>query len=154
MPVGVVGMFVITVLLFGKLRQSLAIWSVIPLMLIGIVGGLVLIGVPFTFMALLGSLSLIGMVLKNGIVLMEEINVQSESGEDPFSAVVYASVSRVRPVMMAAVTTILGMIPLFSDAFFSSMAAVIVFGLGVATMLTLIVLPVLHCSFQRIHQDR
>ena len=154
MPVGVVGMFVITVLLFGKLRQSLAIWSVIPLMLIGIVGGLVLIGVPFTFMALLGSLSLIGMVLKNGIVLMEEINVQSESGEDPFSAVVYASVSRVRPVMMAAVTTILGMIPLFSDAFFSSMAVVIVFGLGVATMLTLIVLPVLHCSFQRIHQDR
>lgn len=154
MPVGVVGMFVITVLLFGKLRQSLAIWSVIPLMLIGIVGGLVLIGAPFTFMALLGSLSLIGMVLKNGIVLMEEINVQSKSGEDPFSAVVYASVSRVRPVMMAAVTTILGMIPLFSDAFFSSMAVVIVFGLGVATMLTLIVLPVLHCSFQRIHQDR
>ena len=69
MPIGILGMFIITVLLFGKLRQALAIWGVIPLTTIGIIGGLVLVGAPFTFMALLGSLSLIGMVLKNGIVL-------------------------------------------------------------------------------------
>lgn len=153
MPMGILGMFIITVLLFGKLRQSLAIWGVIPLTTIGIIGGLVLVGAPFTFMALLGSLSLIGMVLKNGIVLMEEINVQTRNSDDEFSAVIKASVSRVRPVSMAAITTILGMIPLFSDAFFASMAVVIVFGLTVATVLTLLILPVLHCTFHGIKQQ-
>lgn len=87
--------------------------GVIPLTTIGIIGGLVLVGAPFTFMALLGSLSLIGMVLKNGIVLMEEINVQSRGDGDAFTAVINASVSRVRPVSMAAITTILGMIRCF-----------------------------------------
>jgi len=154
MPIGILGMFIITVLLFGKLRQALAIWGVIPLTTIGIIGGLVLVGAPFTFMALLGSLSLIGMVLKNGIVLMEEINVQSRDNSDEFTAVINASVSRVRPVSMAAITTILGMIPLFSDAFFSSMAVVIVFGLTVATVLTLLILPVLHCTFHGIKQEQ
>jgi multidrug efflux pump subunit AcrB len=154
MPIGIIGMFIITVLLFGKLRQALAIWGVIPLTTIGIIGGLVLVGAPFTFMALLGSLSLIGMVLKNGIVLMEEINVQSRGDGDAFTAVINASVSRVRPVSMAAITTILGMIPLFSDAFFASMAVVIVFGLTVATVLTLLILPVLHCTFHGIKADK
>ncbi|WDT87634.1 efflux RND transporter permease subunit [Alteromonas sp. 009811495] len=154
MPIGIIGMFIITVLLFGKLRQALAIWGVIPLTTIGIIGGLVLVGAPFTFMALLGSLSLIGMVLKNGIVLMEEINVQSRGDGDAFTAVINASVSRVRPVSMAAITTILGMIPLFSDAFFASMAVVIVFGLTVATVLTLLILPVLHCTFHGIKAEK
>ena len=153
MPIGILGMFIITVLLFGKLRQALAIWGVIPLTTIGIIGGLVLVGAPFTFMALLGSLSLIGMVLKNGIVLMEEINVQAKGNSGAFDAVVAASVSRVRPVSMAAITTILGMIPLFSDAFFASMAVVIVFGLTVATVLTLLILPVLHCTFHGIKSE-
>ena len=117
---------------------------------IGIIGGLVLLGAPFTFMALLGTLSLIGMVLKNAIVLVEEINIQLEQQDDAFTAVVEAAVSRVRPVLMAAVTTMLGMIPLFSDAFFASMAVVIVFGLGVATVLTLVVLPVVYCTLMRI----
>ena len=153
MPIGILGMFIITVLLFGKLRQALAIWGVIPLTTIGNIGGLVLVGAPFTFMALLGSLSLIGMVLKNGIVLMEEINVQAKGNSGAFDAVVAASVSRVRPVSMAAITTILGMIPLFSDAFFASMAVVIVFGLTVATVLTLLILPVLHCTFHGIKSE-
>lgn len=153
MPLGILGMFIITVLLFGKFRQALAIWGVIPLTTIGIIGGLVLVGAPFTFMALLGSLSLIGMVLKNGIVLMEEINVQAKGNGGAFDAVIAASVSRVRPVSMAAITTILGMIPLFSDAFFASMAVVIVFGLTVATILTLFILPVLHCTFHGIKSE-
>ena len=123
---------------------------IVPLMMIGIIGGLVLLGAPFTFMALLGTLSLIGMVLKNAIVLVEEINIQLEQQDDAFTAVVEAAVSRVRPVLMAAVTTMLGMIPLFSDAFFASMAVVIVFGLGVATVLTLVVLPVVYCTLMRI----
>ena len=90
------------------------------------------------------------MVLKNAIVLVEEINIQLEQQDDAFTAVVEAAVSRVRPVLMAAVTTMLGMIPLFSDAFFASMAVVIVFGLGVATVLTLVVLPVVYCTLMRI----
>ena len=150
LPLGLLGMFIISMLLFGSFRQALAIWIIVPLMMIGIIGGLVLLGAPFTFMALLGTLSLIGMVLKNAIVLVEEINIQVEQQDDAFTAVVEAAVSRVRPVLMAAVTTMLGMIPLFSDAFFASMAVVIVFGLGVATVLTLVVLPVVYCTLMRI----
>lgn len=150
LPLGLLGMFIISMLLFGSFRQALAIWIIVPLMMIGIIGGLVLLGAPFTFMALLGTLSLIGMVLKNAIVLVEEINIQVEQQDDAFTAVVEAAVSRVRPVLMAAVTTMLGMIPLFSDAFFASMAVVIVFGLGVATILTLVVLPVVYCALMRI----
>ena len=150
LPLGLLGMFIISMLLFGSFRQALSIWMIVPLMMIGIIGGLVLLGAPFTFMALLGTLSLIGMVLKNAIVLVEEINIQLEQQNDAFTAVVEAAVSRVRPVLMAAVTTMLGMIPLFSDAFFASMAVVIVFGLGVATVLTLVVLPVVYCTLMRI----
>ncbi|MGQ7248794.1 efflux RND transporter permease subunit [Halomonas sp. V046] len=153
LPMGLLGMFIITVLLFGHLRQSLAIWSIVPLMLIGIISGLVLLGAPFTFMALLGTLSLIGMVLKNAIVLMEEINVQQLAQDSRFEAVVQAAVSRVRPVAMAAVTTMLGMLPLLGDAFFASMAVVIVFGLGVATLLTLVVMPVVYCALMRIRYE-
>lgn len=150
LPLGLLGMFIISMLLFGSFRQALSIWMIVPLMMIGIIGGLVLLGAPFTFMALLGTLSLIGMVLKNAIVLVEEINIQLEQQDDAFTAVVEAAVSRVRPVLMAAVTTMLGMIPLFSDAFFASMAVVIVLGLGVATVLTLVVLPVVYCTLMRI----
>lgn len=150
LPMGLLGMFIVTMLLFGSFRQALSIWMIVPLMMIGIIGGLVLLGAPFTFMALLGTLSLIGMVLKNAIVLVEEIRIQVEQQDDAFTAVVEAAVSRVRPVLMAAVTTMLGMIPLFSDAFFASMAVVIVFGLGVATILTLVVLPVVYCTLMRI----
>ncbi|PTL93180.1 MFS transporter [Halomonas litopenaei] len=153
LPMGLLGMFIITVLLFGRLRQALAIWSIVPLMLIGIIGGLALLGAPFTFMALLGTLSLIGMVLKNAIVLMEEINVQRGQQDNAHDAVIQAAVSRVRPVTMAAVTTMLGMLPLFTDAFFASMAVVIVFGLGVATLLTLVILPVVYCTLMRIRAD-
>ncbi|HAS77418.1 MAG TPA: MFS transporter, partial [Marinobacter adhaerens] len=105
LPLGLLGMFIISMLLFGSFRQALSIWMIVPLMMIGIIGGLVLLGAPFTFMALLGTLSLIGMVLKNAIVLVEEINIQLEQQDDAFTAVVEAAVSRVRPVLMAAGTT-------------------------------------------------
>jgi multidrug efflux pump subunit AcrB len=87
------------------------------------------------------------MLVKNGIVLVDEIQLQLASGKDALQAVEEASISRVRPVSMAALTTILGMSPLLADAFFQSMAVVIMFGLGFATLLTLVVLPVLYCMF-------
>ena len=91
------------------------------------------------------------MLLKNGIVLMDQINTELGEGTEPYKAVFMSGVSRVRPVSMAAITTILGMIPLLSDAFFESMAAAIMFGLGFATVLTLIIVPVLYTMFHGIH---
>jgi multidrug efflux pump subunit AcrB len=101
-------------------------------------------------MALLGFLSLSGMLIKNAIVLIDEINTQIRSGKSPFAAIVDSGVSRVRPVSMAALTTVLGMIPLLTDAFFVAMAVTIMFGLTFATVLTLIVVPVLYACFYRV----
>ena len=102
------------------------------------------------FNLLMGLLSLSGMLLKNGIVLLDQINTELHSGKDPYKAIIDSGVSRVRPVSMAAITTILGMVPLLADAFFESMAVTIMFGLGFATILTLIVVPVLYAMFHRI----
>jgi multidrug efflux pump subunit AcrB len=87
------------------------------------------------------------MLIKNAIVLIDEINLQIREGKDPFSGIIDSGVSRLRPVMMAAVTTILGMVPLFPDAFFQAMAVTIAFGLGFATLLTMVVVPVLYAAF-------
>jgi multidrug efflux pump subunit AcrB len=106
--------------------------------------------VAFGFMGLLGALSLTGLLIKNAIVLIEEIDIQSESGKDPYQAILDSAVSRMRPVLMAASTTILGMIPLLTDVFFLDMAVVIMFGLGFASILTLIVVPVLYAAFFKV----
>ena len=141
-PMGYLAMFLITVLLFNSVRQPLVIWFTVPLALIGVVSGLLLFDAPFSFMALLGLLSLTGMIIKNGIVLVDQINLELSQGKQAYQAVFDSSVSRVRPVLMAAITTMLGMIPLLPDAFFGSMAITIIFGLGFASVLTLVVLPV------------
>jgi multidrug efflux pump subunit AcrB len=100
-------------------------------------------------MALLGFLSLIGMLIKNAIVLIDEINLQSGEGKQLLDAIVDSGVSRLRPVMMAASTTALGLIPLLFDAFFVSMSVTIIFGLGFATVLTMVVVPVLYATFYK-----
>ncbi|GKR03702.1 hypothetical protein KAM462_34220 [Aeromonas caviae] len=147
LPLGYLVMFMITILLFDSFKRATVIWLTVPLAMIGVTLGFLLTGIPFGFMALLGLLSLSGMLVKNGIVLVDEIQLQLASGKDALQAVEEASISRVRPVSMAALTTILGMSPLLTDAFFQSMAVVIMFGLGFATLLTLVVLPVLYCVF-------
>jgi len=149
-PLGVAVMFLITVLLFNTLKQPLVIWSLAPMAIIGVSFGLLITGAPFTFMALLGFISLIGMLLKNGIVLVDQINLESSEGKQLYHAIFDSAVSRVRPVSMAAATTILGMIPLLFDAFFSSMAVTIMFGLGFATILTLIVVPVIYAIVYKV----
>ncbi|MBX9764414.1 MAG: efflux RND transporter permease subunit [Pseudomonadaceae bacterium] len=147
LPLGFLAMFMITILLFDSFKRATVIWLTVPLAMIGVTLGFLITGIPFGFMALLGLLSLSGMLVKNGIVLVDEIQLQLASGKDALQAVEEASISRVRPVSMAALTTILGMSPLLADAFFQSMAVVIMFGLGFATLLTLVVLPVLYCMF-------
>jgi len=132
------------VLLFGHARQPLIIWLVVPMAIVGVVSGLLGTDMPFGFMSLLGFLSLFGMLIKNAIVLIEEIDLQIEEGLAIRQAIVDATISRVRPVSLAAVTTILGMAPLLFDAFFADMAVTIMGGLAFATVLTLIAVPVLY----------
>ncbi|MCF7499840.1 efflux RND transporter permease subunit [Pseudoalteromonas sp. L1] len=150
LPLGYLAMFAITVLLFNSVKQPLVIWATVPLAIVGVSAGLLLMNAAFSFMALLGLLSLSGMLIKNGIVLVDQINIELDSGKEPYKAVFDSGVSRVRPVAMAAITTILGMIPLLFDVFFQSMAVTIMFGLGFATVLTLIVVPVLYTMLFKI----
>jgi multidrug efflux pump subunit AcrB len=146
-PMFVSIMIVIVIGLFNAIRQPLVIWLTVPLALIGVTAGLLLTDQPFGFMALLGFLSLSGMLIKNAIVLVDEIDLQRKQGSPTYTAILDAGTSRLRPVAMAAATTILGMIPLFADAFFIAMAVTIVFGLLVATVLTMIVVPTLYAIF-------
>ncbi|WP_424986923.1 efflux RND transporter permease subunit [Microbulbifer sp. S227A] len=151
LPLSLIIMVLISVLLFNALRQPLIIWLLVPMAVNGVSLGLLGTGLPFTFTALLGLLSLSGMLIKNGIVLVEEIDLTREARPEMAlsDAIVEASTSRLRPVFLAASTTILGMLPLISDAFFQSMAITIMGGLAFASVLTLIAAPVLYYLFFR-----
>ncbi len=148
-PSFVLIMLLITIILFNSLKQPAVIWLNVPLAVIGVTVGLLVTGQPFGFMALLGFLSLSGMLIKNAIVLVDEINLQLSEGKELSDAIVDSGASRLRPVAMAAATTALGMIPLLLDAFFISMAVTIIFGLLFATVLTMVVLPVFYAIFYR-----
>ena len=143
-PLGLLAMVLVVVVLFNSLRQPLVIWLVVPLSIIGVVIGLVSTGTPMEFMAILGVLSLSGLLIKNAIVLVDQMNLEIGEGKPRYEAVVDSAASRVRPVMMGSLTTVLGVMPLFGDAFFRSMAVVLVYGLSFATLLTLVVVPVLY----------
>jgi multidrug efflux pump subunit AcrB len=143
-------MILVVIFLFNAFRQPLVIWLTVPLSVIGVTAGLALFKQPFGFMALLGLMSLSGMLIKNAIVLIDQIDANIKSGMDRFDAIIDSGVSRMRPVSMAAITTIMGMIPLLQDAFFISMAVTIMFGLGFATVLTLVVVPTLYATFFKI----
>jgi len=147
LPLGFLLMILTSIFLFGTLRQPAIIWLTVPLALVGITVGLLGTGGAFDFMSLLGALSLIGLLIKNAIVLIEEIDMQIESGKERFTALLDASVSRMRPVILAAATTILGLIPLLSDVFFVNMSVTIMAGLGFASILTLTVVPTLYAVF-------
>ncbi len=151
MPMGYLFMFLVTVFLFNSIKEPLIVWLTVPLAIVGVTCGLLIFDTEFGFMALLGFLSLTGMLLKNGIVLLDQIEIEIKSGKDAYMAVIEASMSRVRPVCMAAITTILGLLPLLPDVFFKPMAVTIMFGLGFATVLTLIVVPVLYRLFHRVN---
>lgn len=150
LPVGFLLMILTSIFLFGKLRQPLIIWLTVPLAIIGITVGLLGTGGAFDFMSLLGALSLIGLLIKNAIVLIEEIDQQIDSGKEPYDALLDSCISRMRPVVLAAATTILGLIPLLADVFFVNMSVTIMAGLGFASVLTLVVVPTLYAVFFRI----
>ena len=143
-------MFTTLLLLFKTYRKPTVILLMLPLIFIVIVLGLLLLGKSFDFFAILGLLGLIGMNIKNAIVLVDQIDIENQSGLDPRKAVIKATISRIVPVAMASGTTILGMLPLLFDAMFGGMAATIMGGLLVASALTLFVLPVAYCAIHRI----
>jgi multidrug efflux pump subunit AcrB len=150
LPVGFLLMILTSVVLFAKIRQPLIIWLTVPLAIVGITAGLLGADASFDFMSLLGALSLVGLLIKNAIVLIEEIDQAIAEGIPRFDALLDASVSRMRPVVLAAATTILGLIPLLSDVFFVNMSITIMAGLGFATVLTLLFVPTLYAVMFRI----
>lgn len=140
----VLAMFLILVVLFNSLAKPLVIFLTVPLAVIGVTAGLLLFRQPFGFMAMLGFLSLSGMIIKNAVVLLDEVNANLGLGKLPYDSVIDAGVSRIRPVMNAALTTLLGVVPLLQDPFYAAMAVTIMMGLAFATLLTLVVVPVLY----------
>ena len=143
----------VLVLLFNSYRKVTMVLLMVPLVMIGVTAGFLLTGQYFGFFAILGVLGLIGMVIKNAIVLLDQAELEiTENKRTPYDAIVLAAVSRAVPVGMAAGTTILGMIPLLPDPMFGGMAATIMGGLAVATVLTIIVLPVMYATMYKLRK--
>ena len=153
MPLGIGAMILVVLFLFNAVRQPLIIWLTVPLALIGVVWGLAATKTPMEFMAILGVLSLIGMLIKNAIVLLDETDSQIGGGKPRMSAVIDSAVSRGRPVALGVLTTVLGVVPLLWDPFFKSLAVVIICGLSFATILTLIVVPTLYTVFFKVRAE-
>jgi len=153
MPIGFGAMFIVVLFLFNAWRQTIIIWLAVPLALIGVIYGLAGTQTPLEFMAILGILSLTGMLIKNAIVLIDETDTQIADGKARMTAVIDAAVSRVRPVSLGVLTTVLGVVPLIWDPFFKSLAVVIICGLSFATILTLIVVPALYAIFFKVKKD-
>ena len=152
-PITIFLILAILLLLFNSWRKVILILICFPFVFCGIVPSLLATGQPMTFMAIIGMMGLIGMMVKNAIVLVDEIGrLQKEENLSPYKAVIEATVSRVRPVLMASLTTIVGMIPLLSDPMYSSMSITIMGGLAVGTLITLILLPIFYMVLFRIQK--
>ncbi|MEL7029178.1 MAG: efflux RND transporter permease subunit, partial [Pseudomonadota bacterium] len=146
-PLAGIAIVLVMVFLFNALRQPAAIWTIVPLVIVGVVVGLLVTNTTYEFMAILGTLSLIGLLIKNAIVLVDQMDLEIREGKPRHDAVIDSATSRVRPVMMGSMTTVLGVIPLFSDVFFASMAVVIAFGLSFGTLITLVVSPAIYALY-------
>lgn len=150
LPLTFMLMFITLLFLFRTYRKPIVILLMLPLIFIGVVLGLIVLDKSFDFFAILGLLGLIGMNIKNAIVLIDQIDIETAAGKAPREAVISATTSRIIPVAMASGTTILGMLPLLFDAMFGGMAATIMGGLLIASALTLFVLPVAYCAIHKI----
>jgi len=150
MPVTFLIMIVLIVMMFNALRQPVIIFLTVPLAVIGVAAGLLITGTTFDFMATLGFLSLAGMLIKNSVVLIDQMDIEMKSGKPPLQAVLDSTLDRTRPVLLGALTTVLGLVPLLGDVFFKGLAVVIMFGLSFAAILTLVVVPVLYAAFFKV----
>ncbi len=152
-PVTVVIILLILLLLFNNIKKLILVLLCLPFVAIGIVPVLLLTGTPFTFMSIIGLLGLMGMMIKNEIVLIDEITYRTDDlHEEPYKAVINSTINRARPVVMASATTILGVLPLITDPMYSSLAVTVMAGLAVGTITTLILLPIFYSLFFNIHK--
>ncbi|MGQ8338126.1 efflux RND transporter permease subunit [Sunxiuqinia sp. A32] len=150
LPIALGLMAIIIIGLFNNLKQPVIIFMVVPFAFVGVVVGLLLTGIPLTFAGIIGALGLIGMMIKNAVVLLDEVNRNLREGKNKLKATIDAALSRMRPVMMASLTTILGMVPLVFDPMFNSTAIVIMFGLLIGSVITLVVVPVLYTVLYKV----
>ena len=150
----IVVMLFILVALFNSFRPMIICMLVIPFVIIGITGGLLLTQTPFGFIALLGAMSLSGMMIKNAVVLLDEVNSNIGRGLNPYDANIEAAVSRLSPVVNAAGTTVLGVLPMLQDVFWVALAVTIFFGLIVGTLLTMVMVPTLYALLYRLPRTR
>jgi multidrug efflux pump subunit AcrB len=148
-PAGVIIVFIM-VALFNAFRPPIIILCTIPFVMIGITLGLLVTGSAFGFVALLGAMSLAGMMIKNAIVLLDQIGADIESGKSRYDAVVDSAISRLRPVLLGAATTVLGVAPLLQDVFWVSMSVTIMAGLSFGTVLTMVLVPVFYAIFHKV----
>ncbi|WP_019026591.1 efflux RND transporter permease subunit [Colwellia piezophila] len=156
MPIVLGLVLILLVAQFNSFRQAAVITLTIPLSFIGAVLGLFLMQAPFGFMVTLGLYSLAGIIINNAIVLIDRIKIERASGKSDYQAVIDACLTRLRPIAMTTITTVMGLLPLIigNDPLFYGMANVIAFGLGIGTILTLAVVPALYCSFYKITDTR
>jgi multidrug efflux pump subunit AcrB len=147
LPISIMLIVLTLILLFNDFRKPLIVLICIPMAFIGIVPGMILTGQPFTFMAIIGSFGLMGMIVKNAIVLLDEAETLIAGGSEKYPALINATISRTRPVLLASFTTILGMVPLLTDPMYASMAVAIISGLLVGTLITLLFVPILYAAF-------
>ncbi|MGL6063968.1 MAG: efflux RND transporter permease subunit [Fusobacteriaceae bacterium] len=153
-PLQILLMFTLCVFLFKNLKEPLIIFLMLPLAIIGIAPGLLITGKSFGFMSIIGVVSLSGMMVKNGIVLIDQINYEINIlKKDSYLAVINSATNRIRPVGLAAGTTILGMVPLIKDPLFGDLAATIIFGLTASTILTLLGIPLFYCIAYKIKEN-
>ncbi|WP_282038493.1 efflux RND transporter permease subunit [Saccharicrinis aurantiacus] len=150
LPLALGLMFLILIMIFNNFKQPLIIMGVVPMAITGVAIGFHLMNATFGFIGIIGTLGLIGMMIKNAIVLLDEINDQLKNGASQLDAIVNSAVSRMRPVMMASLTTILGMIPLLFDVMFKGMAISIMYGLLVGSLVTLLVVPIMYAIIYKV----
>ena len=146
-------MLFIVVALFNAFRPPVIIFMTIPFVMIGITVGLLSTGAAFGFVAMLGAMSLAGMMIKNAIVLLDQVNIYIEEGLSQYQAIVQAALSRLRPVVLAAGTTVLGVIPLIQDVFWIGLAVTVMAGLAFGTVLTMILVPVFYATLYKVSAD-
>lgn len=152
LPAALVLMVLIVVCLFNSMRATLAVWLPVPMAIVGVVAGLLLTGMPFGFMALLGVLALAGEQIKTSVIVLSKIRTEIEKGKPPYQALLDGASSKVRPILLIVGTTVLGMVPLVKDPFFSSMAVSIMFGLSFACLVAVFVVPVVYAILMGIHK--
>jgi multidrug efflux pump subunit AcrB len=150
LPLALALMVIIVIALFNNFRQPAIVFMLLPFSMVGVSIGFNLTGLDYNFVAIIGTLGLMGMMIKNSIVLLDEINIGLRAGKTQVQAIIDSAVSRLRPVMMASLTTIFGMLPLITDPIFQSMAVAIMFGLLAGSLITLIVVPIMYAVFYKV----